>query len=296
MSKIEEAKAAIAELLENARTGNIIPIRLPGQVEKIQTLLLEAEEEHKGEIQDLKNLPGGDTGELIIDTAEFFKTAIHDLKNPLASIKGYGDMLINPAMGAESLNDMQKQFLEVIRTNTKRMEVLLADVSVVNKLKAGILRVNDKMDMFKNIAMVLERDAKPMAEELNRQLEFDIPQGLPILNIDGDHLAMALLKLIENGLKYSPEGDGKVTVSARGEDGNLIITVADNGIGMKADELAQLGTMFFRADHDLVRSYKGSGLGIPIAYGLIEKINGTISASSTPDEGTTFEITVPGMS
>jgi two-component system phosphate regulon sensor histidine kinase PhoR len=276
--KMDEAKTALAELLENAKIGNIIPIRLPRQIEEIQELLQEAEKEHTEELEQLRNVPGGDAGQIILETAEFIKTAVHDLKNPLASIKGYGDML------------------DVMRSNTKRMEALLSDVSTINKIRAGLLRPNNKMDMFKNIAMNLEKQTGKLAQELNRQLEFEIPQGLPLLNTDGERMAEALVKLIENGLKYSAEGEGKVTIRAKAENNTLIIEIEDNGCGMKPEELAQLGTMFFRADNEAVRAHKGSGLGIPIAYQVIEILSGTIAVESELGKGTKFTVTFEGMS
>ncbi|MFW5709237.1 MAG: sensor histidine kinase [Chloroflexota bacterium] len=294
MSKLEEAKAALEELLENARVGNIIPVRLPGQIEAIHALVEEAEAEHADEIDQLRNVPGGDTGEILLDTAEFFKTAIHDLKNPLASIKGYADLLKNPAMAGE-LTDMQTQLLEVIRSNSKRMEALLGDVSTMNKIRAGMLPIKAKMDMFKNIAMMIEKGAKPIAQELNRQFEIEVPQGLPLLETDGERLAEAVLKLVENGLRYSPKETGKVTVRAWGDGSNLVITVTDNGVGMTPEELARLGEIFYRADNDVVRAYKGSGLGIPIAYNMVDLLDGTIVVDSTPGEGTTFTLTFKGM-
>jgi signal transduction histidine kinase len=75
----------------------------------------------------------------------------------------------------------------------------------------------------------------------------------------------------------------------------LLIHVQDNGIGMTPEEIEQLGTLYFRADHDHVREYKGSGLGIPIAFGIIEKMGGTVRVESAPDQGTTFTITFKGM-
>lgn len=293
--KMDEAKTALAELLENAKIGNIIPIRLPRQIEEIQELLQEAEKEHTEELEQLRNVPGGDAGQIILETAEFIKTAVHDLKNPLASIKGYGDMLNNPQMGGQ-LTPMQAQLLDVMRSNTKRMEALLSDVSTINKIRAGLLRPNNKMDMFKNIAMNLEKQTGKLAQELNRQLEFEIPQGLPLLNTDGERMAEALVKLIENGLKYSAEGEGKVTIRAKAENNTLIIEIEDNGCGMKPEELAQLGTMFFRADNEAVRAHKGSGLGIPIAYQVIEILSGTIAVESELGKGTKFTVTFEGMS
>lgn len=295
MSALEQAKQALAELLENARVGNIIPIRLPSQIEAIQAALLDAEKEHQDEIADLRRRPSGDIETVLQDNAEFMRVAIHDLKNPLASIKGYSDLLNNPAMGGE-LSAMQSQLLQVVRSNSKRMEALLEDMSVMNRLRGGVTKVNQKMDMFKNIAMVIEKKMRPVAEELNRQLEFDIPQGLPLLNVDGDLIAIVFNKLIENGLRYSPEGEGKVTLKARNENNKLVVEVEDNGVGMTEEELSHLGELFYRADNDVVRAYKGSGLGIPIAYGLVDVLRGTITVQSEPNKGTRFTVTFEGMS
>jgi signal transduction histidine kinase len=200
------------------------------------------------------------------------------------------------SMGA--LNEMQMQFIETIRTNARRMESLLTDVSDTSKIKAGTLRTNIKMDMFKNIAMMVEKQAQPLTEELGRKLTIDVPQGLPILNVDGELLAKALYKLVENGLRYVGENteSGEVTMRASADGNKLIIKISDNGIGMTPEELNQLGTIYFRADNETVRSFKGSGLGIPVSYGIIHVLGGTITVESEPEHGTTFTIVLTGMS
>lgn len=290
---MKQAREQLAELIDAARSGHIIPIRLPGQLEAVAELLTTAEEEQAELVSSSKPAPGS-AEEVMVENAEFMKTAVHELRTPMTSIRGYADMLNNPAMVGE-LTDMQDQLLQVIRANTRRMESLLSDMSIYNKLRAGLLAVNPKMDMFKNIAMMAEKRAQPIAEELKRELVFEIPQGLPILQTDGEHLATALVKLIENGLRYSAEETGRVVVSGAAEGSTLVITVADNGIGMSDEDLAHLGELFFRADHDAVRAHKGSGMGVPIAYGLIDALGGTHTVESTPGQGTTFTVRLPGM-
>lgn len=289
---LEQAKAQLSELIEAARTGAIIPVRLPGQLEAIQALLQQAEEEP----EDIASSTASDDAQQVVEeNAEFMKTAIHELRTPMTSIRGYSDMLSNTEMVGE-LTDMQIQLLEVVRSNARRMESLLADMSYINKIRGGILVVNEKMDMFKNIAQMAEKQARPIAGELNRQLEFDIPQGLPILTTDGELLALALVKLIENGLRYSPEGEGKVIVTGRSENNTLVITIEDNGIGMTSEEIRHLGELYFRSDSDTVRDYKGSGLGIPIAYSVVELLDGEIDVWSELGEGTRFTLKFKGMS
>jgi cell cycle sensor histidine kinase DivJ len=286
-SQLAQARALVEDLLEAAKTGAIIPVRLPGQIEAIRDALSDSGEDEGA-------APAADSADLEAyrrAQAEFMSIAVHELRVPMTSIRGYADML--GTMG--ELDDMQKQFLATIRSNAKRMEGLLKDVSDVSKLRGGTLHVSPKMDMFKNIAMRVEKDMLPVAEEMGRRLEFDIPQGLPILNTDGELIAKALGKLVENALRYTKE-DGVVTVRAEAEGAQLKITIADNGIGMSAEDQAQLGTLYFRSDDDYVREYKGSGLGIPIAYGIIDLLGGTVRVESELDQGTTFTVTFEGMS
>jgi signal transduction histidine kinase len=289
---LQQARAQLADLLEAARTGAIIPFRLPGQIEAIDALLAQAAEEGGGQGGQDAALPP-DMDEFLKEQAFFVSHAVHELRTPMTSIRGYADMLNMPGLG--EMSDMQKQCLETIRVNARRMESLLTDVSDISKIKAGTLRMNPKMDMFKNVAMLVEKQTRPLADELHRKLEFDVGQGLPILNLDSELLAKALVKLIENALRYIEREDGAVMVRAKSEGNQLRVTVQDNGIGIAEEDLRQLGTIYFRSENELVRSYKGSGLGIPVAYGIIKALGGTVSVESTPGHGTTFAVVLTGM-
>ena len=279
----------LADLLKAAKSGALVPVRLPGQIEAIQAALEAAKAEAA------KHAPAEpfDKAAYLTDQAYFIGHAIHELRTPMTSIRGYADML--NSMG--SLTDMQKQFLDTIRVNSRRMESLMQDVADVNKLRHSTLKTAVKMDMFKNIAMMTEKAMTPTAEQLGRTLIFDIPQGLPILNTDGEMIAKALNKLVENALRYQDrETGGEVKVAARAEGNTLVVTITDTGIGMTPEELAQLGTIYYRSENDVVRNYKGSGLGIPVAYGIVALMGGTVKAASEPGKGSTFTVTLPGMS
>jgi two-component system, cell cycle sensor histidine kinase DivJ len=289
---LEQAQQQLTELIEAARKGAIIPVRLTGQLEALQTLLTQAGDEAAKAAAEVK--PPADQAEFLREQAYFVSHAIHELRTPMTSIRGYADMLVSMGSGS-GLNDMQKGFLDTIRGNARRMEGLLTDVSDMAKIRSGVLKITEKMDMFKNIAMMVEKTMRPLAEQLGKTLTLDIPQGLPILNTDGELLAKAITKLVENGLRYSGE-NGEVSVRGASQNGKLVVTVSDNGIGMAPEELAQLGTIYFRSENELVRSFKGSGLGVPVAYGIVRVLGGTISVESAPDKGTTFTITLSGMS
>ncbi len=293
-ASLQQAKTKLAQLIEDAHAGNIIPVRLPGQLEEIAALL-ESPAVQSAAGKSVGEDALGDTGDMDMmeDHAQFISTAVHELRTPMTSIRGYSDMLNTPSMG--ELNDMQKQFLATIRTNARRMEGLLQDVSDISKIRGGTLNITEKMDMFKNIAMTVEKDLAPLAEELGKTLTLDIPQGLPLLNTDGEYFAKAIRKLAENGLRYSG-GDGAVTVRAYADGSTLVAEVVDNGIGMSEDEQAMLGTLYWRGDNDTVRAFKGSGLGVAIAYGIIELLGGSVEVESAPNLGSKFIVRLPGMS
>jgi signal transduction histidine kinase len=231
--------------------------------------------------------------EMITTTAQFNSVMVHEIRVPMTSIRGYADMLSKNVVG--ELNEMQMQFVETIRSNVIRMEHLVSDISDISKLKAGRLHFDTKMDMYKNIAMQAEKANAELAAAHNHTLTFETPDGLPRLNLDSTRLTQALNKLLVNALQYTPDG-GQITVRAENVGGKLKVAVIDSGVGMSADELTHVGELFWRADNDLVRSFKGHGLGLPIAMGFVEKLGGEFFFQSEPDKGSTFGFVVPGMS
>jgi len=203
-------------------------------------------------------------------------------------------MLGQTALG--ELNEMQTQFVGTIRTNIISMEQLVTDISDYSKLQSGRMKVDSKMEMFKNIVMQLEKDLSELAESRSVKLTFDIPQGLPIMNIDGVRVTQALNKLIDNAIKYTHEGEGIVTVTAEGLGDKLRVSIRDNGVGISEEVQAQMGEVFYRGDQELVTQTKGYGMGISIAIACIDLVGGELRWESKIDEGSTFEVTLPAMS
>jgi signal transduction histidine kinase len=289
---LEKARTLVQALTEGARAGTLVPVRLAAQLQEVDALLAAAQAEAAKQAAAPPPAPA-DQAEQLREQAYFVSHAVHELRNPLTSVRGYADMLGNAALG--QLNDMQKQFADTIRTNSRRMEGLLTDVSDTAKIRGGTLKIATKMDTFKNIALMVEKATRPQAETLKKTLTFDIPSGLPILTTDGEMLAKALTKLVENALRYTPTEGGEVTISAAADGNTLVVKVRDNGIGMTPDDLAQLGTLYFRSEAEAVRAHKGSGLGIPVAYGIIRLLGGSVSVESSHGSGTTFTVRLAGM-
>jgi signal transduction histidine kinase len=282
---IAKAREHVTALIAAARAGAKVDV---GQLEVLARMLDQVE------IDRTRASAGMDLRAILTDTAEFWKTAIHELRTPMTSIRGYSDMLAKPEMGGQ-LAEMQQKLLGVVRNNSRRMESLLADFSIMNKLRASALQLKPKLDTVKNIAMMVEKRIEPTVSELGRKLIVNVPSGLPMLQTDGEHLSMALAKLVENGLRYSSAENGKVELTAQQDGTHIQIIVSDNGIGMTPEDIAKLGRPYFRADHEVVRAYKGSGLGVPIAYRLMAALGGTINVDSTPGKGTRWIVRLPAM-
>ncbi len=257
------------------------------QLEALAELLVAARQ--RGEGEDAAALRA-QLEELVQTNARFVSVMVHEVRGPMTSIKGYSDMLAKNVVG--ELNDMQSQFVETIRTNVARMEQLVTDISDISKLRSGRIRLEPKMDTYKNIAMQVEKTFAPLAEQFGHTLIFETPDGLPLLNLDGARLAQAIGKLVHNALQYTPQG-GTIIVRAEKVDGRLKVTVTDNGVGMTAEEQQHVGELFWRADNEHVRGFKGNGLGLPIAMGLVELMGGEFFFESEPGKGSTFGFIVP---
>lgn len=267
----------------------------------LSTLRERAAAEAPGLVDDLAELDAmldGSKAEImrgaLEDNAAFVSVMAHELRIPMTSIRGYIDMMAKGHTGP--LTDMQKQFAEVIQSNTLRMQRLVEDVNTFTKLRAGLLKLDSGMDMYKNLIMGVEKETRALAEEKDHTVNYETADGLPILQLDAVRLKDALARLVENALLYTPPGSGQITVSAVKENGNILMTIQDNGVGMTEEDMEKLEKPFERGDDDLVRTHKGHGLGFVIAKGLITLMGGAVDVESEPGTGTTVRITIPGLS
>ncbi|MBN2471771.1 MAG: HAMP domain-containing histidine kinase [Anaerolineae bacterium] len=276
-----------------ARAGTLAPAQIGSQIDDVLALLdrLESAPATTPPLDATQADAAPDAEHPI--NSKFISIGVHEMRIPLTSIRGYADMLGKGILGP--LNEQQTQFLEIIRTNTARLDRLIADFNDYAKIQDGNLHLDRKMDTAKNILLAAQKRVGDLAEERGTPLTFDVPDGLPILNADGPRVAQALAYLIENALLYSPAGS-PVSVTARGEGNTLRVSVTDQGLGMTPDDLAHLGEAFWRAEHEAIRSEKGHGLGYAVARGIIAAHGGQMHVESTFEGGSTFEFTLPGMS
>ncbi len=224
------------------------------------------------------------------DEAEFGSMIAHDLRLPITSMRGYSDMLLKEAVGP--LTDMQRQFLSVVHANTYYLETLTYNLSDIAKIDHDRMPLNPvEVNLKETIDEVLSK-LGPKIEEKEQALELNLPT-LPHVTADKARLAQVLRTLIENAHLYTPS-EGKITVTAKEQDGFVRLTVIDTGIGISLeDQQSHLFGKFFRADHTMVQEHRGGGNNLYVAKRLVELMGGQMGAESEPDKGSTFWFTLP---
>jgi len=208
-SPLEQARARLAALREAARSGAPVAAGLPEQIDAILALLDDAVRQEQAR------------------ASELMSTAVHEMRIPLTSIRGYIDMLAKGMLGP--LPEQQQQFADTIRANTLRLERLIADVNDYAKSRGGRLFLNPRPETVGNVLLGVHRRVDELAAGRGVTLAVDAPGDLPLLTADGPRLAQALAYLVENAVDYSPAGS-TVALMVRAEGTNaLSFTVADHG-------------------------------------------------------------------
>jgi signal transduction histidine kinase len=213
----------------------------------------------------------------------------HELKVPMTSIQGYADLLSM----AGTINDKQQQFVATIKNSVNKMKVLVSDLSEISRIESGNLRVDlTKVSVPEAISSATEGTLTEI-EKRQHRLVVDLDPDLPPVQADQGRLTQILLNLMSNAYKYSPDGS-TITVQAHRANGQVFISVADTGVGMSPEQLAKLGTKFWRADNGLQQ--QGTGLGFAITRNLIELMHGTLNIESEPGKGSVFTVGLPAAS
>jgi signal transduction histidine kinase len=225
---------------------------------------------------------------------EFVSFVSHELKQPMTSMKGYVDLMFK-GIGGE-VNEQQKQFLEVIRSNVERMGRIVRDLLDVSRIESGRLKLEMGQVVPEEIVIEAVRAFEKEIEAKNQELNVDMEPDLGVVWGDKGRLIQVLTNLVSNANKYTPEG-GEITLrvgrwSDNGKD-YIRWSVVDTGIGMTQEEQDRLFTKYFRSDNPLVRNVKGTGLGLVITRSIVEMHDGELWVESEHGEGSTFSFTIP---
>jgi len=206
----------------------------------------------------------------------------HDLRSPLARIRGIAEMSLLKEQSIDAYKDMAASTIEECDTLIGMINTMLD----ITEAEAGVNGV--QTEEFELTALIREACElfRPIAEEKKINLKADLPGSLT-LKSDRKKMQRIVTNLLENAIKYTSE-DGKVTVSAATQDGEIHIDFKDSGVGISENDLPHIFDRFYRCDRS--RSQGGVGLGLSLVKAYTESINGTIRVESTLNQGSRFAL------
>ena len=217
--------------------------------------------------------------------SELVSIVSHDLRSPLTSILGYVELLqrVGP------INDQQKVFIERILKSVNNITTLISDLLDLSRLEAGVQLALTPCAVDELLNQIVT-ELQTSFEEKEQNFIVKIGE-LPQIMADNNRLHQAFSNLLGNAIKYTPQ-KGKVRLGAYERDGQIIISISDTGIGIKAEDLSYIFDKFYRAEN-VVSDYQGTGLGLSIVKSVIEKHQGRIWAKSEVGKGSTFSVVLP---
>ena len=223
---------------------------------------------------------------------DFVANVTHEIRTPLTAIIGFVETLEQGA-----LDDRQKArtFLRTIHENAQRLNRLVDDLLILSGIEMGETELHlEPLAMEDVLDHVLDVVAARIEEKKLKLLK-DIPKGLPPIRADRDRLVQILLNVLDNAVKFTP-AEGTITVAAApGAEEELIVRVADTGVGIPKGEIPRLGERFYRADKTRSRELGGTGLGLSIVKHLMAMHRGRMHIESTLGRGTTVSLHFPIM-
>lgn len=239
------------------------------------------------------------------EQAEFISTASHEMRTPVAAIEGYLGLALNPQTA--SIDEKAREFIGKAQESAQHLGRLFQDLLDVSKADDGRLSNNPKVIDIVQFTKSIIDDLQPKAKQKELRIFYKpltsdanesagLPSVSPIFysHIDADHLREVLSNLIENAIKYTPAGEVAVDVS--GDNEHIVVSIADSGIGIPAEDIPHLFQKFYRVDNSDTREIGGTGLGLYLCRKLVEAMAGRIWVESEYKHGSTFFVEIPRIS
>ena len=219
---------------------------------------------------------------------EFVSNVSHELKTPLSAIKSHVEAILDQVDPDDY--QTQREFLTVVNNETDRLAALINDLLEISRIESGKFEMSLKPTSLPDIIEIILKNIEHMSS--THQIIVDIPLGLPDLLVDKDKMMQAFINLLDNAIKFSPDG-GKISIKARVKRKKMECSISDQGIGISEKDISHIFEKFYRVDNSDVYEIPGTGLGLPIVKHIIESQGGRISVKSGLVKGSTFTVLLP---
>jgi two-component system phosphate regulon sensor histidine kinase PhoR len=221
--------------------------------------------------------------------ASFIATASHELRTPLAAVYGAAQTLLRHDFALDEGG--RDRFVSLIADESERLGRIVNEILLASQLDSGRLDLeSEPFDAAELVERVVEatRAYAPPGVSVDRKMA----AGLPQVDADRDKVRQVLVNLVENAIKYSPDG-GHVEVGVESQEDNVLFHVRDQGLGIPEEEQGRVFEKFYRVDPQMTRGVGGTGLGLYICNELVSRMGGHIWLESEPGEGSTFLFELP---
>jgi PAS domain S-box-containing protein len=221
--------------------------------------------------------------------SKFLASMSHELRTPLNAIVGFSDLLADETPG--ELNDKQKRFVNHIKQGSAHLLQLINDILDLSKIEAGQLELRCEDFQLKDALPEVLSTIRPLAMIKNIQVQHKLKMDLSV-HADRVRFKQVLYNLLSNAVKFTPK-DGRIDIGCVEKGNEVCISVADTGIGIRAEDQAVVFEEFRQVDGNTDTANEGTGLGLAITKRLVEQQGGKISLESEPGKGSRFTFTLP---
>ncbi len=222
---------------------------------------------------------------------DFVSAVSHELRTPLSGIRAYVEMLVDDEAHSES---QRREFYRIIENETDRLQRLVSNILNISRIEAGALPIRRELLGINGVIRDVVNALALHAREKHLSLDFEAGEGLPCLWADRDLMHQAVMNVVSNAIKYTPRGGHVRVVSGLdAEASRLTITVTDDGIGIRPEDLPRVFDKFYRAEESAGVA-KGTGLGLNFVRHIVETVHqGEIRVASEHGRGTTMSLRFP---
>jgi signal transduction histidine kinase len=221
---------------------------------------------------------------------DFVINVSHELRTPLASIQGYTETLLDGAINDQENNI---RFLNIVRQNAERLGRLTADLLTISRIELKTQKFQFASYRLEGLLGDCVDTLRPVAAKKRVEMEVEVEDGGLEVFCDAESVHQMMSNLLDNAIKYTPEG-GRIRVGTRVvDDGRVEVSVSDTGLGIPQEDLGRLFERFYRVDKARSREMGGTGLGLAIVKHLARAQGGDVRVESEVGEGSTFTFTLP---